>query len=99
MQVSWTSKDKRQFRHIKLESLKAGKREEAASKIAARVVNKQRRLEGWTDNKSTMGTGNPNTRLEERTYRELYNLAREQEITGRSRLNKIELVDAIREKR
>jgi hypothetical protein len=46
-----------------------------------------------------MGTGNPRLRLEERTMRELYNLAAERHIHGRSRMNKTELIEAIRHKR
>ena len=47
-----------------------------AKEIAARVVNKRRREEGRTDNKRTMGTGNPNAPLPERTRDELVALLR-----------------------
>ncbi len=99
MEVGWTEKDKRQFQHIKVESLKAGKNDAMAAELAARVVNKQRRQEGRTYNKTTSGTGNPNLRLEQRKYRELYNLARQHDISGRSKLNKSQLVEAIRHER
>ena len=62
-------------------------------------MNKQRREEGRTPNKTTQGTGNPNTPLEERTREELYNLAKELGVGGRSKMSKGELARAIREKR
>ncbi len=68
-------------------------------KSSPRTVNKQRRKEGRTPRETTQGTGNPHTRLEERTVDELYNLAKEHHIQGRSKLNKAELIEAIRDKR
>jgi Rho termination factor-like protein len=44
----------------------------------------------------TLGTGNPRAPLEERTKDELYNLAEEHAIKGRSRMNKTQLITAIR---
>ena len=61
-------------------------------------MNKRRRREGRTPNKTTQGTGNPNVPLEERSKRELYNRAKELEIEGRSKMKKRELVDAIRDR-
>lgn len=98
MPEGWTDKDERQYEHIKESALERGKSEERAEEIAARTVNKQRREEGRTENKTTMGTGNPNTRLEERTVEELRNRAAELDIDGRSGMNKDELVAAIRDK-
>jgi hypothetical protein len=60
-------------------------------------VNKQRRQEGRTPNRTSQGTGNPNTRLEARTKEELYNRAKELDIEGRSGMSKDELVRAIRD--
>ena len=76
-----------------------GKPEQAASEIAARTVNKQRREEGRTPNKTTQGTGNPNDRYEDRTVAELRNLAAERDIAGRSSMKKAELIDALRSDR
>lgn len=59
----WTEKDKRQFGHIESSELKSGSSEDEAAEIAARTVNKQRRREGRTPNKTTQGTGNPNSDL------------------------------------
>ena len=92
----WTNKDKRQYEHIKDSVMDSGKSEETAEEVAARTVNKQRREEGRTPNKTTQGTGNPNERYEERTVEELRNLASERSIEGRSKMNKAELIDALR---
>jgi hypothetical protein len=62
-------------------------------------VNKTRRQQGRTPNRTTQGTGNPTTRLESRTRDELYNIARKNDIAGRSALNKAELIEAIRSRR
>jgi hypothetical protein len=60
------------------------------------VVNKQRREEGRTPNRRTQGTGNPNTPLDQRSRDELYNLARQRGVSGRSSMSKPELVSALR---
>ncbi len=93
----WSARDKRQYEHIQDSELKSGSSEDEAAEIAARTVNKQRRKEGRTPNKTTQGTGNPNTPLDDRTVKELGNLASELNICGRSKMNKAELVEAIRE--
>ncbi|TWT32169.1 hypothetical protein KOR34_39300 [Posidoniimonas corsicana] len=98
MPPAWSDKDERQYEHIKQNAQQRGKSEERAEEIAARTVNKQRRSEGRTPNKTTQGTGNPNTGLEDRTVDELRNRAAELQIEGRSKMNKQELVDAIRSK-
>lgn len=60
----WTDKDERQYEYVKQSVRQQGKPESQAQEIAARTVNKQRRREGRTPNKTTQGTGNPNTKLE-----------------------------------
>ena len=92
---SWSRKDERQYEHIKESELERGASEDRAEEIAARTVNKHRREEGRTPNKRTQGTGNPNVALEERSRDELYNLAQELDIKGRSKMNKDELGKAI----
>jgi plasmid stabilization system protein ParE len=92
----WTDKDERKYEHIKGSSKKRGVPAERAKAIAARTVNKQRRQEGRTPNKTTQGTGNPRRELEDRTRDELYNKAKQLDIEGRSKMNKDELLDAIR---
>ncbi|MFO7445454.1 MAG: Rho termination factor N-terminal domain-containing protein [Ignavibacteriaceae bacterium] len=98
MPSSWSSKDERQYEHIKESSKKRGKSTKRAKEIAARTVNKKRREKGRTPNKKTQGTGNPNRGLESRTRDELYNIARQKNIEGRSKMNKSQLVSAIRKK-
>lgn len=93
---SWTSKDRRQYEHVKDSNLDRGTPKDRAKEIAARTVNKQRREENRTPNQRTQGTGNPNTALEDRTKAELYNLAKERDISGRSKMNKQALVKALR---
>ncbi|GAB5513822.1 Rho termination factor N-terminal domain-containing protein [Rhodopirellula baltica] len=97
--AEWTEKDRRQYEHIKDNELDRGHSEEEAEEIAARTVNKQRRKEERTPNRTTQGTGNPNTSLEDRTVDELHNIASELEIEGRSKMNKLDLIQAIRSKR
>jgi len=92
----WTDKDERQYEHVKESVLEQGKSEETAKEVAARTVNKHRREEGRTPNKTTQGTGNPNTALESRTVNELRNIASDAKIGGWSKMNKAELIDAIR---
>jgi Rho termination factor, N-terminal domain len=99
MPQAWSKKDERQYGHIKQSARKRGASEDRSEEIAARTVNKQRRSEGRTPNSTTQGTGNPNRRLEDRTVEELRNLAAEKDIDGRSKMNKSELVAALRKKR
>lgn len=94
----WSSKDERQFEDIKKSQEKYGKDKKRAKEIAARTVNKRRRLEGRTPNSKTEGTGNPRQSLYSRTKDELMNRARKMNIRGRSRMTKEELINAIRGK-
>jgi hypothetical protein len=96
---SWTDKDERQYEHIKQSSRERGVSPRRATEIAARTVNKNRREEGRTSNRTTQGTGNPNKPLEERTVRELRNLAADRDVEGRSSMRKAELVRALRSDR
>ena len=84
------------FKKIRKRLISSGKPEDKASEIAARIVNKDRRKKGKTQNKTTMGTGNPNKKLESRNKNELYNRARQLKIKNRSKMNKAQLVEAIR---
>jgi plasmid stabilization system protein ParE len=96
---SWTNKEEREYEHIKDGYEKRGKDEDTAQEIAARTVNKQRREHGETPNSRTQGTGNPRHGLEARTKDELENIARDENIRGRSSMKKDELIEAIRRKR
>jgi hypothetical protein len=96
MPSEWSRKDERQYEHIKQSARERGTAAERAKEIAARTVNKTRREEGRTPNRSTQGTGNPNTSLESRSKQELLNRAKEMQIEGRSGMSKNELIEAIR---
>ena len=93
-----SNKRERQYEHIKESAKKRGASSKRAKEIAGRTVNKQRRQAGETRNKTTQGTGNPNASLEERSVKELRNRASQLDIEGRSRMNKSELVKAIRDR-
>jgi len=95
----WSNKDERQYEHIKESASEHGASPRRAKEIAARTVNKTRRKQGRTENRRTMGTGNPRSSLQERTRDELSNIARELGIPRRSRMKKDELVQAISHKR
>ncbi|MGH7482809.1 MAG: Rho termination factor N-terminal domain-containing protein [Longimicrobiales bacterium] len=96
MPKAWSRKDERQYEHVKESEREKGRSLDRAEEIAARTVNKQRREEGRTPNRSTQGTGNPTRSLEARSKNELYNRAKELGIEGRSSMNKEDLVRAIR---
>jgi len=96
---SWTDKDETQYEHIKQNQLERGADEDDAKEVAARTVNKQRRKDGKTPNESTQGTGNPDSPYEDRTVNELRNLAAEKDIDGRSKMDKSDLIDALRRHR
>ena len=95
MPKAWSSKDERQYEHVKDSEVQRGESQGRAEEIAARTVNKARRGEGRTPNKRTQGTGNPDTALGDLTRDELYNRAKEKGIADRSRMSKAELVKAL----
>ncbi len=95
---SWSNKDERMYEDIKKSEEKRGEKEGRAEEIAARTVNKHRRLEGRTPNKRTEGTGNPTHSLESRSKDELVNRASELNIKSPRSKTKSELVKEIRKK-
>ena len=94
MPKAWTKKEERQYEHIKASAQKRGK-SARAKEIAARTVNKQRRLRGETPNRTTQGSGNPHRSLDQRSRQELYNRAKQLHIAGRSSMRKADLIRAI----
>jgi hypothetical protein len=99
MPKAWSKKDERKYEHIKDSARERGASSKRAKEIAARTVNKDRREEGRTPNKTTQGTGKPGTSLDDRSVDELRNIASKLEIEGRSKMKKAELVSAIRKRR
>lgn len=97
-QQAWSRKDERKYEHIKESAKERGTSTKRAKEIAARTVNRDRRLERRTKSgrKTTTGTGKPTVSLEDRTVEELYNRAKELDIAGRSKMSKKALVAAIR---
>ena len=85
--------------HIKDSVMATGDSEDTAQEIAARTINKRRRKEGRTPNKTSQGTGNPNVEYQDRSVQELRNLAADLKIDGRSKMNKADLVQAISKSR
>ena len=96
MPKAWSNKDERMYDHIKESSEERGMSEDRAEEVAARTVNKRRRQEGRTPSSRSQGTGNPNTRLDDRTVVELRNLAADRKIRGRSSMPKRELIAELR---
>jgi hypothetical protein len=96
--AEWSPKDERQYEHIRDRAEDRGASDKQAKEIAARTVNKRRREEGRTPNKTTQGTGNPTHALEDHSKQELYNQAKALDIEGRSKMRKAQLVQAIRDR-
>lgn len=97
MPKAWSSKDEKMYDHVRESELDRGMDPARAEEIAARTVNKHRREEGRTRNQRTEGTGNPTIGYEARTRDELYNIAKQKDIPGRSKMGKDELIRAIRD--
>jgi len=95
---AWSNKDERKYEHIKESAQERGTSAERAKEIAARTVNKGRREEGRTPNRTTQGTGNPNRSYEDRSVEELRNLAAERNVEGRSSMKKDELIRELRKR-
>jgi hypothetical protein len=98
MPDAWTEKDERQNRHIKERALERGTVRRRAKEVDARTANRQRREEGRTPKRRTLGTGNPQLPLDKHSWEELYSRARQLDVPGRSGMSKDELVRAIRRK-
>jgi hypothetical protein len=104
-QKAWSDKRERQYEHIK-EGLRAqGRPEETAEEIAARTVNKERARAGESrtasrasiDDLSSGRRGGLRSHQGPggRTYRQLYEEARDRDIEGRSKMSKSQLERAL----
>jgi plasmid stabilization system protein ParE len=103
--ANWSAKRERQYDHIKDSLIDRGETEEEAQEIAARTVNKERARAGEarTASRSSVEDISSGRRgglrshrgAGGRTYRQLYNEARQRGIGGRSTMNKAELERAL----
>jgi hypothetical protein len=104
-QQAWNDKRERQYEHIKSGLESRGRGEDEAKSIAARTVNKERARAGESKTssrsstedissgrrgglRSHRGAGGP-------TYDQLYNEARQRNISGRSKMTKRQLANAL----
>jgi hypothetical protein len=100
-QQAWSEKRERQYEHIKEGLREQGRSEETAEEIAARTVNKERARAGEarTASRASVDDLSPGRRggLRShsgpggRTYRQLYEEAKDRGIDGRSKMSKAQL--------
>jgi hypothetical protein len=104
--VAKGSKRARQYEHIKDAERSRGVPEERAEEIAARTVNKERARSGEAKSPSRLsrtdisserrgGLRSGTNRPKGRTYRQLYAEAQHRNLSGRSRMTKNELEQAL----
>jgi hypothetical protein len=97
------TKRARQYEHIKESARDRGAPEDRAEEIAARTVNREKARAGETRTASASSKrglsssqrGGRNSRAEP-TKQELYDRAKQVGVEGRSKMNKSELIDALR---
>ena len=106
MPRSWTDKQERKYEHIVESEEDRGAGEKRAKEIAARTINKERAQRGQskTASRSSVedmpssrrgGQRSGTNRPKGRTRDQLYNEARQQNIPGRSKMNKAQLERAV----
>ena len=108
MPRSWSDKRERQYKHIKSGLKKRGTGEEKAEEIAARTVNKERARAGEAKKSARLsrkdissgrrGGLRSNQGPGGRTRDQLYEEAKDLGISGRSRMNKSQLLAAVNRK-
>src|SRR4029453_7410617 len=105
-QRAWSNKRERQYEHIKQGEKKSGTSTKRAKEIAARTVNKERARSGEARSSSRTsrqdmsssrrgGQRSGTNRPKGRTKEQLYNEAKRMNITGRSKMSKLELQRAV----
>jgi hypothetical protein len=104
-QRSWSEKRERQYEHIKEGLLDQGRPEDKAEEIAARTVNKERARAGESRTASRTSTEDISSGRRGglrshrgpggRTYRQLYEEAKDRGIDGRSTMSKAQLERAL----
>jgi hypothetical protein len=100
-QQAWSEKRERQYAHIKEGLLDQGRPEGQAEEIAARTVNKERARSGETRTASRASVEDISSGRRGglrshsgpggRTYRQLYEEAKDRGIDGRSKMSKAQL--------
>jgi hypothetical protein len=103
------TKRARQYEHVKRSEKRAGRSERRAEEVAARTVNKERARSGESRTRSRSSTRDISSSRRGgkrsgsgpggRTREQLYNDARRLNISGRSRMNKRQLLAAVNRKR
>jgi hypothetical protein len=104
-QQAWTRKRERQYAHIKEGLRERGRPEGVAEEIAARTVNKERARSGEARSRSRTSVEDISSGRRGglrshrgpggRTYRQLYEEAKDRGIDGRSRMSKAQLERAL----
>ena len=104
-QKAWNAKRERQYEHIKEGLEERGRSEDVAEEIAARTVNKGRARAGEAKTSSRTSTDDLSSSRRGglrshsgpggRTFRQLYNEAKDRGIPGRSTMNKRQLERAL----
>lgn len=100
-QQAWSDKRERQYEHIKDGLLEQGRPEDTAEEIAARTVNKERARAGEARTASRASVEDISSGRRGglrshrgpggRTYRQLYEEAKDRGIDGRSKMSKEQL--------
>jgi hypothetical protein len=103
--ASWSGKRERQYEHIKEGLLERGEPEDKAEEIAARTVNKERARHGESREASRTSVRDISSGRRGglrshrgpggRTFRQLYEEAKDKGIEGRSKMNKAQLERAV----
>jgi hypothetical protein len=98
---AWSDKRERQYEHIKDGLVESGRSEDTAEEIAARTVNKERARAGEAKEASPTSVRDISSgrrgglRSHDgpggRTYRQLYQEAKDRGIDGRSKMSKAQL--------
>ena len=104
-QQAWSEKRERQYQHIKEGLREQGRSEDTAEEIAARTVNKERARSGEARTASRTSVEDISSGRrgglrshrgpDGRTYRQLYEEAKDRGIDGRSRMSKTQLERAL----
>jgi hypothetical protein len=104
-QQAWSKKRARQYEHIKDGLVERGESTDVAEEIAARTVNKERARHGEAKEASRSSTDDissgrrgglrSHSGSRGRTYRQLYQEAKDRGIDGRSHMSKAQLERAV----